>query len=116
MPAKRQRRSLTNRGARGPSPQHYRPTGWPVLGVRLPEQHRRMLDHVALALGDDVTPSRLGRIAVERLLADLGFDLPMPQAALPDDTRAKIDAWLVSTDRDPDGPEPPGGTGGPAPG
>jgi hypothetical protein len=113
---RRQRRSLTNRGARGPSPQHYRPSGWAVLGVRLPEAHRRLVDHVALALGEDVTPSRLGRIAVERLLADLGFDLPMPEAVLPPEARAKIEAWLVSTDRVPDGPEPPGGTGGPAAG
>ena len=113
---KRQRRSLSNRGARGPSPQHYRPGSWVVLGVRLPEPHRRLVDHVALALGEQVTPSRLGRIAVERLLADLGFDLPLPPAALPPDARAKIEAWLVSTDRDPDGAEPAGGTGGPTPG
>lgn len=108
---KRLRRSVVNPpGARGPGPQHYKPTGYPVLGVRLPEEARRLLDHIALALGADVTPSMLGRAAIERLLRDLGFDLTMPEAALPVDARARIQAWLVNHELDVDGSEPPSGT------
>jgi hypothetical protein len=105
---KRLRRSVVNPpGARGPGPQHYKPTGYPVLGIRLPEEARRLLDHVALTLGADVTPSMLGRAAVERFLRDLGFDLTMPEAALPADARERIAAWLVTHELDGDGAEPP---------
>ncbi len=104
-------RSLTNRSARGKAPNGYKPTGYPVLGIRLPEQARRLVDHAALALGADVTPSMLGRIAVERLLRDLGFDLTMPEAALPADARARIAAWLVAHPELGNDPEPPPGTG-----
>ena len=108
---KRLRRSVVNPpGARGPGPQHYKPTGYPVLGIRLPEEARRLLDVVALGLGADVTPSMLGRAAVERFLRDLGFELTMPEAALPADARARIQAWLVTHELDVDGSEPSPGT------
>ena len=106
-------RSLVNRSARGAAPRRYKGTGYPVLAMRLPEQARRLVDHVALALGGELTPSMLGRYAVERLLVDLGFQLTMPQAALPPDARARIEAWLVEHPELVDGSEPPPGASGP---
>lgn len=102
-PGKRGRRS-----ARGLAPRMYaRRTA--VLGIRLPEEWRRLVDHVALKTG--TTPTEVGRLAVERLLVEGGFQL----TAVPDDeARAKLLAWLHLTDLDQGrGAESPGATGDP---
>jgi hypothetical protein len=103
------------RGARGWSPNHYPAGHWVPLACRMPEHERRLVDYLALSAG--VTPSFLARLAIARLLADLGFPLQHEPAALPEIDRAKLALWLVEQERaaavgpPPDESEPPGGTG-----
>ncbi len=97
------------RGARGRSPKLYRKTGYPPMATRLPEDVRRLVDFVALGTG--TSASMVLRVALERLLTDLGFPLVHGVTAMNWPDRARIEAWLAEHPELTDGAEPPGAAG-----